>query len=55
MQLMRMEKKLTRTDIADIANKVMELIKGEVGDNEDLIKTVLYGCETQTEIERKLK
>ncbi len=51
----KMEKELTRIDISEIADKVMNFIKGKVGNNQELIKTILYECETRVEIERRLR
>ncbi len=50
-----MDKELTRIEISKIADKVIDLIKSEVGDSQNLLKTVLYECDAQVEIDRRLK
>ena len=49
-----MGKKPTPTDIKELANKIINFIKFEVGNNEDLIKIALNECEAQFELEKKL-
>lgn len=49
-----MEKKLTSTDIVNIADKVMNLIRDEVRDNDNLAETVLFECEKRITLKRKV-
>ena len=52
-----MEKQLTRTEITNIADKVYDLIKSELGDscNEAFIETVLYTCNRRIDLQRRIR